>query len=43
MAEIKKELNYDVKNIVLMKNEGYTLQHVADTLSIRGRTVSSIK
>lgn len=40
MAEIKKELNYDVKNIVLVKNEGYTLQHIANTLSIRGRTVS---
>lgn len=25
-----------------MKNEGNTLQHIADTLSIRGRTVSSI-
>lgn len=43
MAEIKKkELNYDVKNIVFVKNEGYTLQHIANTLSIRGRTVSSI-
>lgn len=41
MAEIKKkELNYDVKNIVFVKNEGYTLQHIANTLSIRGRTVS---
>lgn len=43
MAEIKKkELNYDVKNIVFVKNEGNTLQHIADTLSIRGRTVFSI-
>lgn len=45
MAEIKKKeliQNYDVKNIVFVKNEGYTLQDIANTLSIRGRTVSSI-
>lgn len=43
MVEIKKkELNYDVKNIVLVKNEGYILQYIVNILSICGRIVFSI-
>lgn len=40
MVEIKKkELNYDVKNIVFVKNEGYILQYIVNILSICGRIV----
>lgn len=43
MVEIKKkELNYDVKNIVLVKNEGNILQYIVDIFSICGRIVFSI-
>ena len=43
MAEKRKELSPDVKNIIVsMRNEGYTLQHIADTLNIRRGTVSDV-
>ena len=43
MAEKRKELSTDVKNIIVsLRNEGYTLQRIADTLNIRRGTVSDI-
>ena len=43
MAEKRKELSTDVKNIIVsLRNEGYTLQHIADTLNICCETVSHV-
>ena len=43
MAEKRKELSPDVKNIIVsLRNEGYTLQHIADTLKIHCGTESRI-
>ena len=43
MAEKRKELSPDVKNIIVsLRNEGYTLQHIADTLKIPRGTVSDV-
>lgn len=43
MAEKRKEMNPDVKNIVVsIRNEEFTLQHIADTLNIHRGTVSNV-
>ena len=43
MAEKRKELSPDVKNIIAsLRNDGYTLQHIADTLKMPRGTVSDV-
>ena len=43
MAEKRKELSSDVKNIVVsLRNEGYRLQQIADALKISRGTVYDV-
>ena len=43
MASNRKQLSTDVKEVIVsMRNEGYTLQYIADTLNVPRGTVSDV-